>query len=307
METETTGISETGHTRGEVSQVGNILGRLSPRLQPLESQPTSSSSALPRSNALSDMGLCPSCQVELELDYRGELITHGCCTCRDSGRVRTTMHRTDPDFGRSSLCPDCVGAQRGTVAAPSGEFEGDRSRVPMTLLNASLNTWLPNDGPPVVKVRQWVQRWPPERHVMLITGHPGRGKSHLAVAAMRAVWTQHGKRARFWLVPELLARLRATQDRDNARETLEAVHDEMARTSLLVLDDLGTEKATDWGYEQMFKVIDRRYREGLPIIVTTNLQAAAMDARLLSRLQDKQYSALVDIDSTRYPDHRRTG
>ena len=66
-------------------------------------------------------------------------------------------------------------------------------------------------------------------------------------------------------------------------------------------------KPTDWAYEQVFKIIDRRYREMLPLVVTTNLASSALDARLLSRLQDRKYSVVIDIDGQRYGDHRRAG
>ena len=45
----------------------------------------------------------------------------------------------------------------------------------------------------------------------------------------------------------------------------------MARYELLILDDLGTERSSEYALGIVFSVIDRRYRSGRPLIVTTNL------------------------------------
>lgn len=238
--------------------------------------------------------------MELELDF-GLLVPHLCCLCRDSGRVAYGFARNDPNFGKAILC-SCVSRPEGSE---SGVFDAERARVPMALSGATLNSWQP-DGAPVRAVREWSQVWPMTRSTLVLTGPVGRGKSHLAVGAMKAVWERHGKRGRFWVVPELLDRIRATYSEETRRETVEAVHDELARTPVLVLDDLGTEKATDWAGEQVFKIIDRRYREGLAMIVTSNLEVGSLDARLYSRLMDRQRSAIVSIDGAKYPDHRRS-
>ena len=280
-----------GRERGQLATLNELI-------EPLQTH-TSENSRRP-----SDMGLCGRCSVELELDEHGRAVEHGCCHCRDAGRITLGLARSDPGFGRAVLCPQCVGAP---AQQKSEGFDLKRSRIPLALESATLNTWQPDDGAPVKAVRTWSQqRWPMDRHVLLLSGPPGRGKSHLAAAVVKAVWERHGQRGRFWVVPELLDRIRATYSEETRRETVEAVHDELGRTPLLVLDDLGTEKATDWASEQVFKVIDRRYREGLPLIVTSNLDTGALDARLLSRLTDRQYATVVSIDGTKYSDHRRS-
>ena len=45
----------------------------------------------------------------------------------------------------------------------------------------------------------------------------------------------------------------------------------LCRYPLLILDDFGMERGTEYGLEQVFNVIDSRYRSGKPLIVTTNL------------------------------------
>lgn len=54
-------------------------------------------------------------------------------------------------------------------------------------------------------------------------------------------------------------------------EEKQAYIDSFNKFDLLVLDDLGTERRSEYAQEQVFNVIDGRYRAGLPLIITTNL------------------------------------
>lgn len=53
----------------------------------------------------------------------------------------------------------------------------------------------------------------------------------------------------------------------------QAIIDDLNRYALLILDDLGAERNTEYMQEMVFNIIDSRYRSGLPFIVTTNLSA----------------------------------
>jgi DNA replication protein DnaC len=61
------------------------------------------------------------------------------------------------------------------------------------------------------------------------------------------------------------------------------------RYDLLVVDDLGVERKTDFGYEIVFSVIDQRYIAGKPLIVTTNLSRTELDSPL-----DPRYKRIYD-------------
>lgn len=113
----------------------------------------------------------------------------------------------------------------------------------------------------------------------LLAGTPGNGKTHLAIAAMN----RYGLlRSMFWKVPEYLAWLR--------RMSIENGHSLDALTRpyreddiLLVFDDLGVEKASDWVGEQLYRVLDARYESRLPTIITTNHGSKDIDPRIISR------------------------
>lgn len=96
---------------------------------------------------------------------------------------------------------------------------------------------------------------------LLLYGPVGTGKTHLAACVGNALMA-HG-------VPVLcvsVARLGALGF-DEQREVI----NHMGGAKLLILDDLGAERNTDFKREQMFDIIDRRVNAMLPLIATTNL------------------------------------
>lgn len=93
-----------------------------------------------------------------------------------------------------------------------------------------------------------------------------------------------------WLsVPEFFFEIKQTYNK-NASQDEEEVMSRYSWCDLLVLDDLGAEKVTDWSRQLLYLLIDRRYRNQKQTIVTTNLTpdqlAETIDARIVSRLAE---------------------
>lgn len=114
---------------------------------------------------------------------------------------------------------------------------------------------------------------------LLLLGAVGTGKTHAAVAACRV---PHGLGASvaFWPVVELLDALRPNGPA--------GTWDELVNVDRLIIDDLGTERPTDWTHERFGALINRRWLEERPTVATTNLSLtdleAAIGARTYSRL-----------------------
>ena len=66
-----------------------------------------------------------------------------------------------------------------------------------------------------------------------------------------------------------------------------------ARLPLIVLDDFGTQNATEWAREKLFQILNHRYTNRLSVVITTNLALEEIEARLRSRILDP---SLVDRD-----------
>ena len=130
-------------------------------------------------------------------------------------------------------------------------------------------------------------------------GGYGCGKTHLA-AAIANFAVQIGVPTLFVTVPDLMDNLRfALSEVENS---FEEQFNEIRQINLLTLDDLGTQNATPWAQEKLFQVINYRYINRLPTIVTTNMRLDQIEGRIRSRLEDPELVTKVVITA---PDFRR--
>ncbi|MFD9850128.1 ATP-binding protein [Streptomyces parvus] len=122
---------------------------------------------------------------------------------------------------------------------------------------------------------------------LLMAGVVGAGKTHQAYGAVRAlVESGVGVRWRASTAADLYADLRPRPGVDSERE-LAAV----SRCPLLIIDDLGAAKASEWVEEITYRLINRRYNLMVPTLITTNL--AIKDLR--SYLGDRVASRLAEM------------
>jgi DNA replication protein DnaC len=134
---------------------------------------------------------------------------------------------------------------------------------------------------------------------LLLMGGYGCGKTHLAAAIANSA-VEMGVPTLFLTVPDLLDTLRFAYDSDDT--TFEQRFEEIRSAQLLVLDDFGTQNATGWAQEKLFQIINYRYINRLPMVVTTNLSLDQIEARIRSRLQDPELVTSVRMNT---PDYRR--
>lgn len=134
---------------------------------------------------------------------------------------------------------------------------------------------------------------------LLLEGGYGCGKTHLAAAvANHAVG--RGVPTLFITVPDLLDSLRFAFN--DPETTFEQRLNEIRTADLLVLDDFGTQNATAWSQEKIFQIMNYRYINKLPTVITTNLMLDAFEGRVRSRLQDAELVKHLKISA---PDYRR--
>lgn len=139
---------------------------------------------------------------------------------------------------------------------------------------------------------------------LFLTGVTGSGKTHLAVALM-CHWYADALTQRndgeifpakgspvFLPAAELLLEIKESwhREEDMQAESEKRILDRCAGKPLLVLDDLGAEKTSDWSRQVVYLLIDRRYRNMRQTIITSNRTlgqlAEGLDARIASRIAE---------------------
>ena len=200
-------------------------------------------------------------------------------------------------MGKTELC-QCV---KGEPPDISRSLE--RMGVPTMLVAESLASWQPGNSRPRLDAQNFVHGWPPAKPFFTLVGPPGRGKSHLAAAILRGVLDSHGIGGMFCEVPALLSRIRATFDEDTRTETAEAVIAYLVDVPILVLDDLGKERHTEWVAEQVFRLVDGRYGKQRPTVVTMNPEGLEkLEEAVVSRITGNRFATVHDL--SKFPDRR---
>ena len=113
---------------------------------------------------------------------------------------------------------------------------------------------------------------------LYIHGGVGAGKTHSA-SAMARLFAEAGYDVAFTTAKGMLERVKATFDEGGT----EAAVARYAKCDVLVLDDLGKEDATEWSVGTVFSVLDARYEDMRPTIVTSNYAPGALADRLARR------------------------
>ncbi len=116
----------------------------------------------------------------------------------------------------------------------------------------------------------FADRFPVVDKGLFFLGPTGVGKTHLAVAALKEVVGARGAKGYFYKTAELLQKIRNTYN-NSVEETEMEILNPIFEADVLVLDDAGTERPTEWVQETLGVLIDKRYSNRKPTILTANL------------------------------------
>ena len=226
-----------------------------------------------------------------------------CLICRGAGVIHPLGENGKPNYGQVVTC-EC---SRERVLRERYEQMLKYCQLPAATANWTFETF--DASGPLQEAHDTALQLAEERgnvKWLSLVGDVDVGKSHLAVAICRR-WLARGKPARYVLVPLMLEELRSGYNREGEYDRLMNF---LLKVPLLVLDDLGTQKPTEWAAEKLMLIVDYRYVNGLHLVVTTNRSLDDLpgdtEHRIGSRLLRADSARVVAIDAPEYRLRRKS-
>ena len=149
------------------------------------------------------------------------------------------------------------------------------ARIPPRYARCTLDNFLvyPNERltAALTQARKFGEAFPAVQKGLCLIGPPGIGKTHIAVSILRRLVEQKHVQGLFYDVRDLLRVIRSTYNPVVRTAEMDILRPVMT-AELLVLDDLGAEKPSEWVEETMNLIVNTRYNERRPTIFTTNYE-----------------------------------
>jgi len=157
----------------------------------------------------------------------------------------------------------------------------------------------------LLEARNFVSEYPIEKSGLLLIGPIGVGKTHLGVGIMKELILEKGIAALFCDYRELLKNIQNSYNESVKTTELDVLRP-VFETEVLVLDELGAVKPTEWVWDTVSLILNTRYNDNRTTIITTNFddkpagtvsgpRGAARDETLGDRIGERMRSRLHEM------------
>lgn len=142
-----------------------------------------------------------------------------------------------------------------------------------------------------------------------LMGSTGTGKTTLGMLIAGAALAA-GRSVAVYFTPKLLTRIRETYQEAESENAYSTFFERLASVDLLYIDDLGSERHTDWVVEQLYAIVNERYESQRAMLVTSNADGDVDrgQRRLEEQIGRRTVSRLIEICGDPLPlfgvDHR---
>jgi DNA replication protein DnaC len=213
------------------------------------------------------LGTCAKCRV------RGSQLRDPDTWCRDCMKKHQSEYRT-------------IIAER--IKSHAAEYMR-RGGVPERFQNCSFEGFVTNSRE-LEGYLTLVERWSRNLDVsgLYLCGDVGVGKTHLAVSALRLFLCEKPTGQFVFVAANDLVRDLRESFFEKHHESIQEIYRKLISTDVLLLDDIGAGKATEFAAQSLFDLVDLAYRQKTPrLIVTSNLDVSSIASKLDCRLADR--------------------
>lgn len=148
------------------------------------------------------------------------------------------------------------------------------------------------------------EKIPTTRQGLYIHGSAGVGKTHIAYALLKAGYEVLHKNTKIYNTTELLHSMRNDFNKDCNKEY--CISNEVRDyRGILIFDDIGAEKLSEWVQETFYLIINKRYNDMLPTIFTSNLSVPQLAEHFGDRITSR-IVGMCDIVEIKGEDRRLT-
>jgi DNA replication protein DnaC len=129
-----------------------------------------------------------------------------------------------------------------------------------------------------------------------LMGNTGTGKTSLGMLVAKEALAA-GRTVAVYFTPKLLTQIRQTYQATESEDAYDAFFKRLTSVDLLYIDDLGSERHTDWVVEQLYALINERYENRRSMLVTSNAEGDVDrgQRRLEEQIGPRSVSRLVEI------------
>ena len=235
-----------------------------------------------KSQNLPDSDVCPICHgdewVLKIIDGREVAVP---CKCREKAVMRRRIHFAE--------LPDA--------------FKG------MTLKTFNLGAYGTQEGRATAQmacgiIKEYLKSFSEAKEagvgLYLFSDTKGSGKTRMAASIANELMYKHDTAVKFSTSTRILNEIRRTYDRETAM-TESRLLDALSTVDVLIIDDFGTEKVTDWVRDKFYEIINSRYVGKKVTIFTSNrnLDTLQYDDRITSRIKEMCYLVYFPEESVR--------